>query len=74
MDLAIQVQIVDVSICILHSLGKGKNPTRLGDLIFVWQPVKDKENFGFKPVNTLHLKIDLVSLSWGDDKYIDGCI
>ena len=66
MNMMIQVQFLDEVVCISHILnsanilGKGMHLSvfslardkysRLGSLALVWQPVKEKENSGFKPV------------------------
>ena len=69
MDTASQVQILDEAYSISYStntMRKGMNPIilppamgKLGSLALVSQPVREKENFEYKPVK-LRLKIDLV--------------
>ena len=53
MNMMVRVQILVKAICIAHnanSFEKGMYPAmgRLGSLILVWQPVKEKEKSQFK--------------------------
>ena len=50
MDTANHVQILDEAVCISHGTNTNYTLFRLVSLIFIWQPVKEKENSEFKPV------------------------